>query len=77
MQTGPFSKEEKQFIYDNYSVKGAEWCAIKLKRSLLSIQVYSAKRRMNILDGKSDEIYLRYVAPKKIEHDIRRSWPYE
>ena len=73
----PFTEKERVLIYENYGTKGAEWCAIKLKRRLIPVQMYAARQRRAILDGRSDEIYLRYVAPKKPKHNIRRSWPYE
>ncbi len=73
----PFTEEEKLLICENYGTKGAEWCAMRLKRRLLSIQMYVARRRKAILDGKSDEIYAKYVEPKKLDHDVKRSWPYE
>ena len=73
----PFVEEEKLLIYKNYSTKGPEWCAMKLKRKLLAVQMYVARRREAILDGKSDEIYAKYVEPKKPDHDVKRNWPYE
>jgi len=68
------TEKEKAFIYEHFSIKGAEWCALKLKKRLVNVQMYAAKRRMLILNGKSDEIYARYVAPKVVSHEYRVSY---
>lgn len=53
MKNNPITDKEKQFLIDNYPIKGKEWCCIELNRTEASVRYYASKLRLK-LDTSSD-----------------------
>ena len=49
-----YSRYEKDFIFDHFSVEGPEFCAAELDLKLLSVKAYCARIRRTILENRLD-----------------------
>ena len=58
-----YSRYEKDFIFDHFSVEGPEFCAAELDLKLLSVKAYCARIRRTILENRLDLPIEAFTAP--------------
>ena len=61
-----YSRYEKDFIFDHFSVEGPEYCAAELDLKLLSVKAYCARIRRTILENRLDLPIEAFMAPVQI-----------
>ena len=61
-----YSRYEKDFIFDHFSVEGPEFCAAELNLKTLSIKAYCARIRRTILENRLDLPIEAFMAPVQI-----------
>ncbi len=72
-KTGPqrgYSDFEKEFIFDHFSVEGAEYCAGELDLKLLSVKAYCARKRRTILENGIEMPIEAFMPPVQITVEV-------